>query len=230
MITKDNRVYKIFTLYNFISDLDIEEHIKLQNKNVENEIKIYKLLTENIVNKNISNHIVKYIDSNECKNAKLLFKKCPRTYTEFLKLNKNNKTRMCETFFRDCPSVKLMDEYKVVEIEYCNYSCADFIRDVSKLSEIEMEKYLDIFFFQIIHTILSIQKVYPYFSHRDLFMRNIIGLREKDNNNYYVYEFEDKTYYIPQKKFYPKINDFGITNLNEKYKTIKLFKSEYKDI
>ena len=61
-------------------------------------------------------------------------------------------------------------------------------------------------------------------------MRNIIGLREKDNNNYYVYEFEDKTYYIPQKKFYPKINDFGITNLNEKYKTIKLFKSEYKDI
>ena len=229
-ITKDNRVYKIFTLYNFISDLDIEEHIKLQNKNVENEIKIYELLTENIINKNISNHIVKYIDSNECKNAKLLFKKCPRTYTEFLKLNKDNKTRMCETFFRDYPSVKLNDEYKIVEIEYCNYSCADFIRDVSKLSEIEMEKYLDIFFFQIIHTILSIQKVYPYFSHRDLFMRNIIGLREKDNNNYYVYEFEDKTYYIPQKKFYPKINDFGTTNLNEKYKDIKLFKSEYKDI
>ena len=29
---------------------------------------------------------------------------------------------------------------------------------------------------------------------------------------------------------FPKINDFGITNINEKYKDIKLYKSQYKDI
>jgi len=66
-----------------------------------------------------------------------------------------------------------------------------------------MEKYLDIFFFQIIHTILSIQKVYPYFIHGDLFMRNILGSREKDNNNYYTYYFNNNKYYIPQKNFFP---------------------------
>ena len=119
---------------------------------------------------------------------------------------------------------------KVLEIEYCNYSCKDFLIDISKLSEIEMEKYLDIFFFQIIYTIVSIQKIYPYFTHNDLFIRNILGLREKDNGNYYTYTFNDKNYYINQKLFYPKINDFGKTNLNEKYKKVKLYKSQYKDI
>ncbi len=77
---------------------------------------------------------------------------------------------------------------------------------------------------------MSIQKVFPYFTHNDLFMRNILGTREKDNGNYYTYKFNKNTYYVPQKIFYPKINDFGMTNLNEKYKDVKLYKSEYKDI
>ena len=137
---------------------------------------------------------------------------------------------MCNNYFRGYPNRKINDNYKVVQIEYCDYSCADFIKDLSKLPEIEMEKYLDILFFQIIHTIMSVQKIYPYFTHNDLFMRNILGLREKDNGNYYTYKFNNKTYYIPQKKFFPKINDFGMTNLNNEYKDIKLYKSEYKDI
>ena len=230
VITKDKKVYKIFTLYNFILDIELDKQIKDANIRVNNEIKIYELITKNIINKNITDHFVKYISSNDCNDAKSLFKKCPKSYTEFLKLAKEQKTTMCEQYFRGYPDKKLNDEYKVVEIEYCDYSCADFIRDVSKLPEIEMEKYLDIFFFQIIHTILSIQKIYPYFVHNDLFMRNILGLREKDNNNHYEYKFNNKTYYVPQKKFYPKINDFGLTNLNAEYKDVKLYKSLYKDI
>ena len=230
VITKDKRVYKIFTLYNFTPDIELDKQIKDNNARVENEIKIYELLTKNIINKNISNHIVKYIDSNNCTNAKSLFSKCPKSYVEFMKLAGDQKTRMCQQYFRGHPHKKVNDEYKVVEIEHCDYSCADFIRDVSKLPEIEMEKYLDIFFFQIIYTIMSIQKVYPYFTHNDLFMRNILGLREKDNGNYYTYKFNKKTYYVPQKKFFPKINDFGLTNLNNDYKDVKLYKSEYKDI
>lgn len=230
IITKDKKVYKIFTLYNFILDIELNKQIEDKNIRVNNEIKIYELLTKKIINKNISNHIVGYKNSNDCNNAKSLFKKCPKSYTEFLKLAKDQKTKMCETYFGGYPDVKLNDKYKVVEIEYCDYSSADFIRDVSKMPEIEMEKYLDIFFFQIIYTILSIKKVFPYFTHNDLFMRNILGLREKDNQNYYTYEFDNKSYYVPQKKFFPKINDFGLTNLNNEYKDVKLYKSEYKDI
>lgn len=230
IITKDKKVYKIFTLYNFIPTIELDKQIKDNNKRVNNEIKIYQLLTKKIIDKNISNHIVKYIHSNNCNNAMALFNKCPKSYVEFMKLADDQKTKMCEQFFRSYPHRKINNEYKVVEIEYCDYSCADFIKDVSKMPEIEMEKYLDIFFFQIIYTILSIQKVFPYFTHNDLFMRNILGLREKDNQNYYTYKFNNNTYFVPQKKFFPKINDFGLTNLNNKYKDIKLYKSEYKDI
>jgi hypothetical protein len=230
VITKDKKVYKIFTLYNFTPYIKLDKQIKDQNEKVNNEIKIYELLTKNIIDINISNHIVKYINSNDCNNAKSLFKKCPKSYVEFMKLTEDQKTKMCKQLFKGHPHIKLNDKYKIVEIEHCDYSCNDFIRDLSKLPEIEMEKYLDIFFFQIIHTILSIQKVFPYFTHNDLFMRNILGIREKDNGNYYTYKFNNKTYYVPQKKFFPKINDFGLTNLNDEYKDVKLYKSEYKDI
>lgn len=230
VITKSKKVYKIFTLYNFTPDIQLKKQIKDQNTKVTNEIEIYKSLTKNIIDKNISHHIVKYINSNNCNNAKLLFKNCPKSYVDFMKLAADQKTKMCDILFRGYPYRELNDSYKVIEIEYCDYSCADFIKDVGKLPEIEMEKYLDIFFFQIIHTILSIQKIFPYFTHNDLFMRNILGKREKDNNNYYIYKFNEKIYYVPQKIFYPKINDFGMTNLNNEYKDIKLYKSEYKDL
>jgi len=86
VITKDKRVYKIFTFYNYIPSIELDKQIKDNNMRVENEIKIYELLTKNIINKNISNHIVKYIDSNNCTNAKSLFSKCPNSYIEFMKL------------------------------------------------------------------------------------------------------------------------------------------------
>lgn len=230
IVISKNKVYKIFTLYQFKPDLDevYDFESKFKNKRVENEIKIYELLTKNIINKKLSNHIVRYFGTNKCKDAKSLFKNCPKSYVDFMR--SENKSKMCIELFKNYPNRKLSDNFKVIEIEHCNYSCKDFIEEVSHLSEFEMEKYLDIFFFQIIHTILTIQKTYPYFTHNDLFMRNILGFEEKDNGNYYTYHFDDKVYYIPQKKFYPKINDFGMTNLNDEYKNIKLYKSEYKDI
>ena len=230
VITKDKRVFKIFTLYYYTKSLEYKQTIKEMNEYVNNEIKIYELLTKEIVNENISKHFVKYIDSRECENAKSLFADCPKSYVDFLTISDEKKTKMCTKYFKRYPLIKLQDNYRVVEIEYCDYSCADFIRDVSKLPEIEMEKYLDIFFFQIIYTILSVQKVYPYFAHNDLFIRNILGTREKDNGNYYTYTFNKKTYYVPQKKFYPKINDFGMTNVDKSNKNMKLFASKYKDI
>jgi len=230
VITKDKRVYKIFTLYDYIQDKKLEENIKLNNEGVMTEINIMKELTKNIIDKKISEHIVKYIGMNECKNAKLLFKKCPGSYVEFMKIEDEKKNKLCKTYYRSYPIKKINDEYKVVEVEYCDYSSGDFISDISRLGEIEMEKYLDIFFFQIIYTIVKIQEIYPNFIHNDLFMRNILGKREKDNNNYYEYKYNDKIYYVPQKKYYPKINDFGYTNLDEKNTHFKLQKSEYKDI
>ena len=57
VITKDKKVYKIFTLYNFILDIELDKQIKDANIRVNNEIKIYELITKNIINKNIKYEI-----------------------------------------------------------------------------------------------------------------------------------------------------------------------------
>lgn len=231
VLSKD-KVYKFFTIFTWISSKDkkkINKQIKYQQKRTDNEIAIYKELTNNIINKNISHHFVKYYGENRCDNASKLFKECP-SYNEFLKINKEKQNKLCLDKYKDYPASKLDEKYRVLEIEFCNYSCGDFIKDISKLGVLEMEKMLDIFFFQIMYTIVSTKKKYPYFSHNDLFMRNILGNKEKDNGNYYTYEINNKKYYVPQKIFFPKINDFGITNLNEKYHDSILFKSDIKDV
>jgi hypothetical protein len=72
--------------------------------------------------------------------------------------------------------------------------------------------------------------VFPFFSHGDLFMRNVIGLKDVESDKFYIYNYNNKSYFVPQKRFYPKINDFGASNLNEDYKFRNLFISEYKDM
>ena len=230
IITKSKHIYKIILIFYSPLIIDKYNYIKMLNDNVKYEIKIFKLITRNIINKNISNHFVKYIGSNKCTDAKLLFDKCSPSYVEFMKLEDEKKTELCSIYFQGYPNRKLQNTYKVMEIEYCDYSCTEFIKDISNLSILEIDIYLDIFFFQIIHALASIKKVYPYFQHNDLFMRNILGSKEKDNGNYYTYKYNNKTFYVPQKKFFPKINDFGLSNLNDKYKMYKIYNSEYKDM
>ena len=228
IISKDKKTYKVFTNYNNSANLNKKNSIKEQLIKVDNEIKIYELLTKKIINKNISAHYVKYNGINDCINAKKLFADCPKTYTEFL--NNDNNNFKCKSLYRNHPNTVLQEKYKVLEIEYCDYSCEKFIQDVSILPTILMEQYLDIFFFQIIYTIMITQKVFPYYCHNDLFIRNVLGMKEKDNGNHYTYKFGKKTFYVPQKIFFPKINDFGMTNLNDMYKDSELFVSEYKDV
>lgn len=229
-ISRENNVYKFFI--NHIETLSkfkkINQRIKLDD--INNEINIYKLLTEKIKKNIIPNHYVNYIGDCKCSNVEKLFSKCPDTYIKFLNEPENTTSRMCQNKFINYPNTKLLNDYRVIEIEYCNYSSKDFINDISKMDIYKMEKLLDIFFFQIIYTIVKTKKEFPYFSHNDLFMRNILGKKEIDNNNYYEYNYDKITFIIPQILFFPKINDFGLTNLNKKYCNTELFQNDYKDI
>jgi hypothetical protein len=204
--------------------------MKKMNNEIDSEINISKILTETIVDTNISHHIVKFIDNYECNNAKNFFKNCPTSYVKFINTSEKRKTTMCTNYFMGHPDVKLSKKTKVMQTEFCDYKCSTFITEVSEMTILEMQQHLDIFFFQIIYTIMSVQDLYPYFIHGDLFMRNIIGHREKCTEKYHEYSLGDKMFYVPQKKFFPKIIDFGMSNLNEKYKNRKLFKSRYKDV
>ena len=230
IITKNKHVYKMFPIFYSTVMIDTYKNIKMSNDFVKYEIKMFKLITRNIINKNISKHFVKYIGSNKCTDAKLLFDTCSPSYIEFLKLEDERRTKLCSLYFQDYQNIALQNKYNVIEIEYCNYSCIEFIKDISSLSIPELDIYLDILFFQIIHTLVSIKKIYPYFQHNDLYMRNILGSKEKDNGNYYRYKYNNKIFFVPQKKFFPKINDFGLSNLTNKYKIFNIYNSEYKDI
>lgn len=230
IITESKKVYKVFIQYEWKEDIDIKIKKKIKERNIENEINIYRELTKNIIKPGISAHYVKYVGDHICSGAKELFKDCPKSYSEFMKIAKDKKNKMCERYFRGHPTAKVVSKYRVIEIEHCDYSCADYIKDISKLPGIEMEKYLDILFFQITYTIVATQDKYPYFTHNDLFIRNILGKREKDNGNYYTYNLNEMVFYVPKKKFYPKISDFGFSNLNGNNKNIELYKSDYRDV
>ena len=232
VLTENKLAYKFFTssLHNRHLDDTYLERNKILDDDIDNEIQITKLLTKNIVDKKISPHYVIYQTDYICNDIKKIFEKCPKKYIEYLKKNTNKNNKLCDKLYQNYPNIKIRNKFPVLEMEYCDYTCADFIKDVSQMSILEMQKCLDIFFFQIIYTILSTQKIYPYFVHGDLFMRNILGLRETDNNNYYTYKFDKNTYYVPKKCFFTKISDFGTTNLNKEHRRFKLIKSDVKDI
>jgi len=188
IITKDHRVFKTFPLF-FRENMkgtnrDHKISVKKEHTKFQTEIRIYEKLTKHLVNTGISGHYVKMISNHICGNAKDLFKNCPK-YIEWLKMTVDEKKNhpTCDTLMRGAPYKRFDKEFEVIEIEYCNYSCKEFIKDCSLMSFDQLEIRLDIFFFQILYTLLSTQKVYPCFMHNDLFMRNILGTKEKDTGS-----------------------------------------------
>jgi len=225
IITKTNRVFKMFPIFYWTNseNIQIQTNIKRQKKGIDEEINIGKQITFHIIDKNISPHFVKYIGYNNCIKASKIFSDCP-SYIEMLKSKKDNKK--CSMIYRQFPLVKLYDSYKVYEIEYCDYECKAFLQDISTKSIEQMKYYLDIFLFQICYTLVKTNEKYPYFQHGDLFIRNVLGQHETNTGKYYAYTYNNKEYMVPQTLFMPKINDYGLSNLDKKYHLNKLEKNK----
>lgn len=190
--------------------------IKVKKNILIQEINISLELTKNVN----THHIVKYVHSNKCYNANDLFSRCPNYITY---LNNDNNNKLCNILYRNHPKNKIADEFISYEMEYCNYSLMDYLEDLCYLDILQITLCLDILLFQLIYTLKKINEKYPNFCHNDLFIRNILGVREHNTNNYYQYELMGKKFFIPIKFFNPKINDFGQTTLNEEYKYFELF-------
>lgn len=226
VITKDLRAYKFFPFYFNKLSSDYKKAIEIEKKRTINEINIGKSLSKNIIDKGISPHFVKFYGYNICNNIKKVFGSCPN-FIDFM-LEKD-KSKLCIELYKKHPIKSLDKQYFVLSMEYCDYSCSQFIEDISRLKTNEIKYYLDIFFFQIFYTLLKTKKVYPWFFHRDLFMRNILGTKTNKTNRYYRYHYKNMVFDVPVEIFMPKITDFGNTNLNEKFHNVKLIKSHYVD-
>lgn len=227
VVTKSKQVYKFFPFYyNKLSEHP-DKAILNQKKLTLCEINIGKNLSKNIMDKGISLHFVKFYGYNTCSNIQKLFSKCPNFVDHLINGNKN---KLCKEYYKKYPIKTFDKEYIVVSLEYCDYSCEQFLKDLVGLRGIQIKYYLDIFFFQIIFTLLKTKETYPYFFHQDLFIRNILGIRKEKNNNYYRYRYKTYIFDVPVESFFPKINDFGKSNLNEKYHNTKLIKDYRVDL
>ena len=87
VLTENKLAYKFFTssLHNRHLDDTYLERNKILDDDIDNEIQITKLLTKNIVEKEISPHYVIYQSDYICNDIKKIFDKCPKKYIEYLK-------------------------------------------------------------------------------------------------------------------------------------------------
>lgn len=228
VLTKDKKAYKFFpVVYNKYIKTK-KSLIDSQQTETNNEIKIGKHLSKYIIDRGVSPHFVKFYGYNNCPNIKNLFNKCPK-FIDFLLEKKKNP--LCSLYYdSNYPNLEYDNNFVTVSMEYCDYSCNKFIEDVSLMKTDDMKYHLDIFFFQIFYTLLATKKIYPFFYHRDFFIRNILGLKKEPSPRYYRYNYNNKIYDIPITSYMPKISDYGWTNLNEKYSTTKLVDSHHADL
>ncbi len=227
VISNNEQAYKFFPVYFYSDDPNSNMQIERQNKSAITELAIGKNLSKNIIDKGISPHFVKFYGYNECENIQKIFKKCP-SYISFLKSKITDP--LCKEIYKGYPTSRVSDDYMVVSMEYCDFTSSQFLEDIAKKSVEKIEYYLDIFIFQIFYTIFATRKIYPDFSHRDLFLRNIIGIKQKPSGRYYRYTINKIIYDIPVEFFVPKIADYGRTNLNEKYHESKLIRNDPIDL
>jgi len=221
VLTKNKQAYKFFPFYYNKLSLDWKKTIEAEKKKTLNEIGIGKSLSKNIIDKGISPHYVKFYGYNICSNIYKLFSHCPKFISYMLE---KDKDILCKELYKKHPVKSLDKEYFVLSMEYSDYSCENFIQDISKMHIHKIKYYLDIFFFQIYYTLLKTKQVFPWFFHRDLFIRNILGIRINKSNRYYRYHYKSYIFDVPVDMFLPKISDFGNSNLNEKYYDVNLVK------
>lgn len=221
VITKNKQVYKFFPFYLNKLSLDHKKAIEYDKKKTLNEINIGKNLSKKIIDKGISPHFVKFYGYNICSNINKIFAHCPNFIDHMLEKDKN---LICKDMYKKYPIWIPDKEYWVVSMEYCDYTCGQFLEDISKLTIAKIKYYLDIFFFQIFYTLLKTKQTFPWFFHRDLFVRNILGLKVTKSNRFYRYHYKSDIFDVPVDMYLPKISDFGNSNLNEKFHDVKLIK------
>jgi hypothetical protein len=211
-LTPREDAYKIFPLiiYPFNTKLMINQ----MNNNTKYEILIIKKLTKNIVDKNLTHHIIKYINNfKSYKYLDILFKNCP-SYNDYL-LSKKKSSDKCNLIYSNNP-IKLGNSTHILQIEQATGSLKDEIIKISKEKWIIINLFLDRLFFQVFYTLESIKRVYPNFSHNDLFIRNILTKENKykyKNDDYFRYYYKGNVFDLPAQGLFIAFNDFGISDL-----------------
>jgi hypothetical protein len=221
-VTPNHRVYKYFPLlFETTKIKKSSEYMKL----FVNEIKALEYITKSLVITNLTPHYIMCYNYKFCDNGKQLFSDCLSIDKYLLTKKENTK---CEMIYRERP-YKIYDKYVVLYLEYAPKSLTNYFIKIKHKKTDYIKLSLDVLFFQIAYTLIRTWKIYPYFIHGDLFIRNILGQDYENKNEYFRYHIGKNIYDVPTLDFTPKISDFGEVTLNNKYKQYSLVKDYYND-
>lgn len=212
IILNDDYILKIIPKF-------IDKNLKKQRNNDELEGEYYKTLTDNIILKNKSPHIVGIYKKYTLQDIKFIFPTKCISLDEKIKLPSENRDydieRLCDLkkcYYRSTIEKKA----SILVLENCPTTIGEQIHNILKSKDKSnihhnLIQIIRRIIFQIIFTLTIIQESYPDFIHNDLFLRNILAMYDNshDPDDYVQYNYKNKNYYLPANGIYVKINDFG---------------------
>lgn len=212
IILNDDYILKIIPKF-------IDKNLKKQRNNDELEGEYYKTLTDNIILKNKSPHIVGIYKKYTLQDIKFIFPTKCISLDEKIKLPSEDRDydieRLCDLkkcYYRSTIEKKA----SILVLENCPTTIGEQIHNILKSKDKSnihhnLIQIIRRIIFQIIFTLTIIQESYPDFIHNDLFLRNILAMYDNshDPDDYVQYNYKNKNYYLPANGIYVKINDFG---------------------
>ena len=110
----------------------------------------------------------------------------------------------------------IYNKFSILKCEYADYNLADYINKLN-INETDLIEII----FQVFHTLHLIRQKIIGFIHGDMKPENILMVKDPLYNSeepkYYEYKYNDKSYYIPVKKYIPKLWDFEFSESNNVY-------------
>ncbi len=231
LIINESIVYKIIPRFVETREYDDDK----------TEIKFYKFLTSHVVSKNKSPHFVCLYDNNECNNIDALLNKlykCPNKNDILVQKVEDKYMQICIMKLQFDDNL-LNKNYDVLTLEYIPIELSEYFIQHMNLfkSKTKINLLCDIIdrlVFQLLYSICGLQKIYKFFIHNDLFMRNVLcyDYNEYNINDYMQYQIYNKKYFLPANGIFIKINDFGRSVLINKIKssTVSKFTAKYRYI
>ena len=210
----DDKAFKYFPI--ILYEDDDKSIIKKLLNDFRLEIHVIKLLTEEFVNKNLSPHIIKYINHTKCDIIPdYLFDNC-LDYDKYLLTDKKADGN-CKYIYKNYPTYLVKPLY-VLEMEKIDYSLSAEIKNISNKKWSIIKEFLDRIIFQIFFTLEIIREKYPDYSHNDLFIRNILcNYNEDEEELYDRYKYKNEIFDIPHNGICIKFNDFGMNYISQKF-------------
>jgi hypothetical protein len=223
--------YKYFPV--LIRPGENKERIQEQINDNKYEIEVIKELTNKIIKTKLSPHLVEYYGFHKCNEIPHnIFKDC-NSYTEML-VSKEKPSAKCNMLYKGYP-VEVYKPMYILEMEKADGTLGGFIEGLAKQRWLNIEKVLNILFFQVFYTLETIKLVYPDYTHNDLFIRNVMYKNINYTNNDFIrYNYKNMVFDVPANILFIKINDFGMNNLSSKFHkennlTRPFIKNPYRD-